>query len=207
VAGDPRFAPLVDPAKTGMYGMSAGGHTALAIAGGRWSPAKLKAHCEAHIEEDFQGCVGLATSLTGRFFDRIKMTVALWIIRYKLDDASWYTHADKRIVAVVSGVPFATDFDPASLAKPPMPLGFVTARGDKWLPPRFHSDPIMAACTGCERIADFAKGGHGALLSPPPPGLTGLIGDLLNDPPGFDRSETGPVDQKIVAFFRKHLLP
>ena len=42
-----------------MYGMSAGGHTALSLAGGRWSPARYKAHCQAHIAEDFQTCVGL----------------------------------------------------------------------------------------------------------------------------------------------------
>jgi len=207
VAQDARFGPLVDTARAGMYGMSAGGHTALAIAGGRWSPARLKAHCEAHIEDDFQGCVGLAASLTGRFFDRIKKTVALWVLRWKLDDATWYTHADKRIAAVVAGVPFASDFDPVSLARPPVPLGLVTARGDKWLQPRYHSDPVAAACTACERIAEFAKGGHGALLSPLPPGLTGLRGELLNDPPGFERAETALVDRKIVAFFTRHLVP
>ena len=206
VAQDPRFAPLVDSAKVGMYGMSAGGHTALAMAGGRWSPSRLKAHCEAHIGEDFQGCVGLAWSLSGDVFDAIKKTISLWIIRSKLNDAAWYTHADKRIAAVVAGVPFATDFDPASLAKPPVPLGLVTARGDKWLLPRFHSDVILQACATCERIADFAKGGHGALLSPLPPGITGLLGELINDPPGFDRAETAAVDGKIVAFFKRHLL-
>jgi ribosomal protein S18 acetylase RimI-like enzyme len=36
------------------------------------------------------------------------------------------------------------------------------------------------------------------------PGLTGLVGDLLNDPPGFDRSELPAVDHKIAAFFRKY---
>ena len=41
--------------KVGMYGMSAGGHTALSLAGGRWSPSLLKAHCEAHIAEDRAG--------------------------------------------------------------------------------------------------------------------------------------------------------
>jgi predicted dienelactone hydrolase len=34
--------------------MSAGGHTALSFAGGRWSPAQLRRHCEAHLAEDFQ---------------------------------------------------------------------------------------------------------------------------------------------------------
>ena len=207
VAQDPRLSPLLDLQKVGMYGMSAGGHTALSLAGGRWSPARLKEHCEAHLAEDFQGCVGLASSLSGGPFDGAKMTIALWIIRAKLGDTAWYTHADKRIAAVVAGVPFATDFDTASLSSPRVPLGLVTARQDKWLLPRFHSDPVLQACQGCERVADFAKGGHGALLSPLPPRATGLLGELINDPPGFDRTETAGVDRKIVAFFRKHLLP
>jgi hypothetical protein len=40
-----------------------------------------------------------------------------------------------------------------------------------------------------------------------PPGLTGLVGDLLNDPPGFDRNVLPEVDRRIVAFFSHHLLP
>ena len=207
VATEPNFAPMLALDKVGMYGMSAGGHTGLSLAGGRWSPAHLKEHCEAHLAEDYQGCVGLASSLGGGPFDGIKKTVALWIIRAKLGDPTWYAHADKRIAAIVAGVPFATDFDTVSLAMPRVPLGFVTARQDKWLLPRFHSDPVLKACQGCERVADFAKGGHGALLSPLPPGVGGLLGELINDPPGFDRSETAAVDQKIVAFFKKHLLP
>ncbi len=84
----------------------------------------------------------------------------------------------------------------------------MTARQDKWLLPKFHSDPVLQACTKCERIADFAGGGHGALLSPVLPGLTGLIGDLINDPPGFDRAKEVPeVNRRIAAFFGRHLLP
>src|SRR5882672_7573272 len=42
VGQDPRFAPLLALDKVGMYGMSAGGHTALSLAGGRWSPARFR---------------------------------------------------------------------------------------------------------------------------------------------------------------------
>ena len=127
--------------------------------------------------------------------------------RYRFSDATWRTHSDPRIAAVVAAVPFAADFDMASLAAPPVPLGLVTARKDTWLVPRFHSDRVLQACAACERLADFADGGHGALLSPLPPGLSGLVGDLLNDPPNFNRAELPAVDSKIAAFFRKHLLP
>jgi hypothetical protein len=95
----------------------------------------------------------------------------------------------------------------ASLAKPRVPLGLVTAQQDRWLIPRLHSDRVLQVCTTCEHVADLPTAGHGALLSPLPPGLTGLLGDMLNDPPGFDRSQMPAVDQKITAFFVRHLVP
>jgi predicted dienelactone hydrolase len=209
VARDPRFTPLLSFDKVGMYGMSAGGHTALSLAGGRWSPSKFRDHCAAHIAEDFPTCVGLITKLRGNLLDGVKQSVALGVIRQRFDDETWYTHTDPRVRAVVAGVPAAADFDAASLARPSVPLGFVTAAQDKWLAPRFHSGAILKVCTTCERIADLPTAGHGALLSPPPPAdRLGEIGrDLLGDPPGFDRSVMPEVDRKITAFFTRHLLP
>jgi predicted dienelactone hydrolase len=207
VSQDQHFKPLLAVDKVGMYGMSAGGHTALSLAGGRWSPARFTQHCKAHIAEDFAACVGLATQLRGNFLDGAKTTIALWVIRSRFKDATWQTHTDSRIAAIVAAVPYAADFDMASLAAPRVPVALVTARHDKWLLPRFHSDAVLGACAGCERLADFATGGHGALLSPLPPGLSGVLGDLLNDPPGFDRAQTPAVDRKVSAFFRKLLLP
>lgn len=207
VGQDSRFAPLLTFDKIGMYGMSAGGHTALTLAGGRWSPMQSRRHCEAHIAETFNTCVGLSGHLTGGVFDSWKTTIAMWIIRLRVRDDAWYGYTDPRIAAVVAGVPYAVDFDLTSLAKPRVPLALVTARQDKWLPPKFHSDAVLAACTVCEHLADFPTGGHGALVSPLPPGLSGVAAELMNDPPGFDRGTTPEVDRKIAAFFRKHLLP
>jgi predicted dienelactone hydrolase len=190
-----------------MYGFSAGGHTALTLAGGRWSPARFRQHCESHIAEDFQACVGLATRLNGNLLDGLKTTMALWVIRYRFRDAAWQTHTDPRIVVIVAGCPYAADFDMASLAVPRVPLALVTAPRDKWLIPRFHGERVLETCTACERLADIPNGGHGALLSPLPTGLSGLVGDLLNDPPGFNRDVLPDIDRKIAAYFRMHLLP
>ena len=208
VSQDARFAPLLSLDKVGMYGMSAGGHTALSLAGGRWSPALFRDHCVAHIAEDFPSCVGLTTSLKGNFLDGLKESIAVSVIRNRFDDAQPQAHTDPRIKAIVAGVPSAADFDPQSLATPVVPLGFVTARGDKWLVPRFHSDRILAACKTCEVIADIKDGGHGALLSPPPPPevLGDIARDLIGDPPGFDRKQMRAVDRAIVAFFTRQLL-
>lgn len=206
VGRDPRFAAQLNLEKVGVYGMSAGGHTALTLAGGRWSPASFKAHCETHLAEDFQSCVGLATSLTGGMFDGLKQWLARVVIRNYFDDATVRTHDDPRVAAIVAAVPYAAVFDMDSLANPRVPLGMVTAQQDRWLIPRFHSDRVLQACKPCEHLADLPTAGHGALLSPLPPGFTGLLGELLNDPPGFDRSVTAQVDRKVADFFRRHLL-
>ena len=209
VAADPRFAALLSLDKVGMYGMSAGGHTALTLAGGRWSPAVMRQHCEEHLQDDFASCVGLATQLRGDFMDGVKKAVAIRVIRYKLDDATWYSHDEPRIQAVVAEVPYSVDFDLQSLAQPRVPLGIVRAGQDRWLVPRFHSDAVLQACKTCVLVADVPSAGHGSLMSPPPPraNLSGIAADLLSDPPGFDRALVPPAHTRIVAFFRQHLLP
>lgn len=206
VGRDPRFAPLLRLDRVGVYGMSAGGHTALTLAGGRWSPQRFMAHCDAHLADDFQACVGLATRLTGGPLDGLKSWLALRVIDHRFDDPQPRAHTDPRVAAVVAAVPFAADFDLDSLARPVVPLGLVLARGDRWLIPRWHGERVLQVCHGCVLIAELDHGGHGALLSPLPPGLTGLLGDLLNDPPGFDRSELPAVDAAIVAFFVRHVV-
>lgn len=210
VANDAALAPLLLLDRVGMYGMSAGGHTALSLAGGRWSPALFKQHCEAHIAEDFATCVGLITELKGNFLDGVKKAVALGVIRQRFDDATWQTHEEPRIAAVVSGVPAASDFDMDSLAKPRVPLALITSGQDLWLVPRFHSDRVLKACADrCTVLAALPNGGHGALLSPQPPlnQMSALAVRLLGDPPGFDRSQMRGIDLQIARYFEQHLQP
>jgi len=152
--------------------------------------------------------VGLLTELKGNFFDGVKKSVALGVIRQRYDDATWYTHDEPRIAAVVSGVPVAADFDMESLARPRVPLALITAGKDLWLVPRFHSDRVTEACAGhCTVLATLPDAGHGALLSPQPPlaHMSALAVRLLGDPAGFDRSQMRAVDTKIVRYFEQHL--
>jgi predicted dienelactone hydrolase len=207
VARDPRFAPLLQLDKVGMFGFSAGGFTALALAGGRWSPQGFVKHCDAHLAEDWYFCTGVITRLTGGWLDGLK----LWVARHEIhrrfdDDTATYGHTDPRIVAIVAAAPAAAVFDPASFAQPAAALGLVTLGQDRWLVPRFHADAVLAACPRCERVADLPTAGHGAMLAPLPPGLDGVLGEMLNDPPGFDRAQLAAVDQQIAAYFRRHLL-
>ncbi len=209
VARHPVLGTLVNTDKVGVVGQSAGGHTALTLAGGQWSPARFNAHCQANIEVDFPACVGTYTRLTGGLLDPVKVTVARAALRQRFgDDAQPQAHVDKRIAVAVAGVPASADFDLATLEKPAIPLGLVTSAGDIWLKPRFHSDRVLAACQPrCELLAHVATGGHNIMLSPLPPMdvLGTLERELLSDPPGFDRTQLRALDQTIVSFLRRDL--
>jgi predicted dienelactone hydrolase len=206
VAATPALARHLQLDRVGVYGMSAGGHTALSLAGGRWSPRLFARHCQNHLADDFNACVGLFMALNGGWADGLKLWLADTVLRLRFRDDTPHQHHDPRVAAVVAAVPAAADFDPASFHTLQAPLGLVTAAQDRWLHPRFHSSRVLAACPACEHVAHLPDGGHGALLSPLPPGLTGLVGDLLNDPPGFQRQQALPaVDAAIQAFFDRHL--
>jgi len=204
VIADPRFAPLLQADRVGMYGMSAGGHTALSLAGGAWSPARFKQHCDESLAADFYACVGLATHASEGGWGALKRGIARLVIDLRFGDDQRYTHTDPRITAIVAAVPFAADFDPATLSAPRVPLALLTAGHDKWLVPGFHSERILAACgSRCVHLADLSEAGHGAYLSPAPPSavLDDLERELLDDPPGFDRRQLDEIDQRVVSFF------
>lgn len=207
IAQDPRFAPNLKLDQVGMYGISAGGLTALTLAGGRWSPVKMVQHCDANLRADFHACVGLVFELNGGILDGIKVFLARQILRWRFNDATWQSHTDPRITAIVAGVPYGVVFDLNSLALPKTPVAMITARKDVWLHPQFHSDPIVRVCQTCTVLHEFQNGGHGALLSPIRSPLEGLVARLIGAPVGFDRQETALVNQKISRYFQARLLP
>ncbi len=206
VERDARLAKLLDLDRVGIYGMSAGGHTALSMAGGSFSRAGFARHCDAHLAEDFQTCVGLITQLRGNALDSIKLAVARRVIDWKFDDDTPIVHRDARVAAVVAAVPLAADFDMASLAQPAVPVALLTSGRDAWLVPKFHAERVLAVCARCVRLFDLPEGGHGAWLSPPVPVLPGLAGELLNDPKGFDRGVLRAAEQSVAGFFTAHVV-
>jgi predicted dienelactone hydrolase len=210
VAADAALGPLVDAQRVGIYGMSAGGHTALSMAGGRWSSAGFRRHCEAHIADDFPACAALRVQLRGDGSDEAIRQAVLSAIRSMFQDETPQVHDDARVRAVVAAVPYAADFDAASLLAPRVPLGLVLVGRDKWLAPQLHGGALLARCqSGCELVAQLPTAGHGSLLAPPPPldALGPIAADLLADPPGFDRALLPAMHAAIADFFRRHLLP
>jgi predicted dienelactone hydrolase len=202
---DARFGPMLDVDRVGVYGISAGGLTALVMAGARWSPANFMRHCLAHMQEDFPACVGLVTTLHVNFLDPVKIALARWVHRWRFNDETWYSHADARIQAVIAAVPMAAPIDMHSMAQPHAAVGLMIAGQDHWLAPRFHVDAVRAACKPCEVIANIPNAGHGSFFSPWPPAPAANLTPLLADPPGFARQELPAVYKKIAEFYLRHL--
>ena len=199
---DARFGISLDVDRVGVYGASAGGLTALTLAGGRWSPANFMRHCLAHMEDDFPACVGLTTSLRGDFLDSIKLATARSVLRARFNDETWYSHTDPRIHAVVASVPMAAPIDMGSMAQPRVAVGLMEAEQDRWLAPRFHIDAVRTACASCEVLADIPNAGHGSFFSPWPAALAQSITPMLVDPPDFARGDLPAVYERVATFFR-----
>jgi len=209
VGADARFHDALKLDKVGVFGLSAGGHTALELAGGSWSPARFAEHCQVstHLRDDFAACVGLDASLKGNIFDDAKLWIAERVIRHRFADDVARHSRDARIAVAVAAVPFAADFDMESFRHLTVPIGMVVSSDDLWLAPRYHDLAVLAVCNTCTVIATLHPGGHGAMLSPAPVFATGLEGSLLKDPPGFDRQQIPAVNDKVADFLEEHLRP
>jgi predicted dienelactone hydrolase len=208
VAGSPPLAATLRFDSVGLFGGSAGGHTALSLAGGKWSMARFRDHCRAHIRDDFSSCVGFFTLLHDDWLDGPKIWLARSVIAARFSDDTVQGAVDPRIRSVVAMVPFAADFDPASLKQPATALGLVLADKDINQVPRFHAEAVLAACEPrCEVVMRLPEGGHGAMLSPMPPLQAGSVAQrLLSDPPGFDRERLVPaLHARIADFFLRTL--
>lgn len=203
LATDSRFSTHLRFDSVGVFGGSAGGHTALTLAGGEWSPSQFRDHCLRNIEQDFSSCVGFFTLLRGDWLDGLKLAAARFVIQLRFSDNTIQRHIDQRIKAAVAMVPFAADFSPESLRNPAIPVGLIVAERDINQKPAFHVKAIQAACfPRCEIVATLAEGGHGAMLSPMPPFEAGSVSHhLLSDPPTFDRARVLPLLHEAIATF------
>lgn len=203
VATHPPLSGLLTLDAVGVFGGSAGGHTALSLAGGEWSPSRFRDHCRQNIERDFSSCVGFTTLLHGNWLDGIKVWLAKQIISWRFSDDTLQRYVDHRIKASVAMVPFAADFSPQSLVEPRVSLGLVIAAKDVNQIPAFHAEAVRKVCEPrCSVITYLAEAGHGAMLSPMPPLEQGSLANyLLGDPPSFNRAADLPRLNGLIADF------
>lgn len=223
LAADPAWSARLDLSKVGVHGMSAGGVTALSLAGAQWSTRNLVRHCNAHRLDDEGFCFNGALTPEERSKRQARFDRANWWPDFMLPTDIKQLHGgrtpsaeqsdprpDPRIASVTAAVPVSAIFSADSLARIRVPVGIVSARLDEVLVPRFHSDHVLSHCKACTRLADL-PGGHFDVLWPWPESLARDVaakqvrGGLPT--PGFDPAMRDAAHAKIVAFHRQHLTP
>jgi predicted dienelactone hydrolase len=209
IQGEPRFAPLVNRGQVGVYGMSAGGLTALEFAGATWSLSRLVKHCAEHLEEDAGFCAFremIAGKLDREMMGRLK-TQFIEGAKSGLVDSREYGHQDSRVQAVVAAVPVAAVIDPATLRTFGASTGLISADKDQVLAPRWHVLTVEATCSSCTALGTVQGGGHLSILSPLPEEIVRGLGLWAKDPAGFDRSSLTAIYNSIAGFFAGRLSP
>jgi predicted dienelactone hydrolase len=221
LAADPAWAARLDLGRVGVHGMSAGGVTALSLAGAQWRTLDLVRHCLAHPQEDEAFCFQGAKSPELRAerqarFDRARFWPE-FVLPAQLK--AWHggrsptgerpdPRPDPRVASVTAAVPVAAIFSADSLRRIRVPVGLVSAREDTVLLPRFHSARVLEHCTSCESLADL-PGGHFDVLWPWPEALARAVAAQQlrggETTPGFDPALRDDAHARIVAFHRRHL--
>ena len=214
----PAWKPLLQLDKVGVHGMSAGGGTALVMAGARWRVLDLARHCAEHADEDLGFCFNGATGPDARAerqaaFERARRTPEPYL---PASVTAWHggregpdPRPDARVAAVSAVVPLAAIFTPESLAAIRIPVAIVGAGRDQNLLPAFHSARVLKACAACVALDDLSGAGHFDLLSPWPADLAKRVGATQArggfPEPGFDPALRQAAFDKIAAFFDQAL--
>jgi predicted dienelactone hydrolase len=209
IQSDPAFGPFLDKQRVGVFGMSAGGLTALMFSGASWSLDRLIKHCAAHFQEDLGFCAYQEfTTGSGQLDEASRSRIKeryLRAVQSGKVNVSENTYLDKRVKAVVTAVPPGAVIDPASLLRPAAPTALISAELDTILAPRWHVLAIQEACKSCLPLATLQKGGHMSILSPLPDALIQSLGAWAKSPPGFDRATLPPLYRMIAQFFVRNL--
>lgn len=224
LAKDPKWSARLDLSQVGVHGMSAGGVTGIALAGGQWRMLNLVRHCQTHLKADesfcFQGAKdGVARAERQAGYDRARGVPEVFLpAELKTlhggrtptkDNAE--VRPDPRIASVTLAVPLASIFSAESLARIRVPVGVVGAQRDEVLVPRFHSAYLLANCKACTLLADLPGAGHFDVLWPWPESVAREVAALQvrggAPVPGFDGRLREAAHAKIVAFHRQHLNP
>ena len=222
VAADTLWQGRIDTQRVGVHGMSAGGVSALSLAGAQWNMRSLIDHCNAHMDADIGFC------LNGLGQDRLqiakrKAQFALGGLTPNFMQPAYLSELhgglakgnsserrpDTRIAAASLLVPVAAPFTAESLQAIRIPVCVLSAGKDQVLIPQFHSDYLLSQCKSCERLAHVQLSGHFDWLSPWPDAIAQQVGALQMrggfPTVGFSAAQRQNGFDAIASFFQQHL--
>jgi predicted dienelactone hydrolase len=184
----PTFGKIIDGTRIGIAGMSAGGYTALVLAGGKPDFSRFAAYCREHAEDP-------------------------WVCRRepKIDTAptisDWAVVQDARIKAAVLMAPaLGFAFDRDSLAGVKVPIRMYRPQADEVVRYPNNAEYLKEILPNAPEYVMLPGAGHYVFLAPCPPAFAGQARDICVDPPGVDRAAVhARLNGEIEGFFRRTL--
>ncbi len=181
--------PLVDRARIGMAGFSAGGYTTLLIAGAVPDFALQEAYRRAVPKDPLRGRADAA--------DKRRRKPDLKIV------------ADPRVKAIFVMAPaLGYVFDKAGLAKVDVPVRLYRPTADEILAHPWNAERIAQMLPKPPEYQLIEGAGHYIFLPPCPMLLSLRVPEICKDPPGLDRAAIHVrLNAEMVEFFRRSLGP
>ncbi len=217
----PEWSERLQLDRVGVHGMSAGGITGIALAGGRWRVAEMAEHCAADGDNDEGFCYLGADEGSARLGRSLRYQLGNLMPEFVMSEqvGTWYggqeidvggdPRPDPRVAAVTLVVPAAAPFSAQSLAQISIPVGVVSASRDRVLVPAYHSDYLLEYCESCTSLAVLDKAGHFDVLWPWPEEIAQEVaskfavgGELHED---FEAAKRDEMHNSVVRFMQEQL--
>lgn len=187
-----RIAKDARGARVGVLGHSAGGYTALALAGARPDVSRLAAHCEANRGDDPIFCGVGRSAPPARLAEGAALPAGAMAVL-----------ADARVRAVVALAPVGAVLSAQSLASIRVPTAIYDAALDRFLVQRFRADWIARQAPAFE-LHTVSNAWHFAFMDTPAMPIASDDGDVGANPPGFDRPAfLQQLGGELAVFFNK----
>jgi predicted dienelactone hydrolase len=182
---------VLDPARVGIFGFSAGGFTALVAIGGTPDLRNVAPYCDAHPDE--------------------------WACRmlkdYKADpsangpraEADW-VHDPRIVAAVIAAPAVGYAFLAEGLSAITVPIQLWRGDSDEILPQPNYAQAVYDRLPVKPDYHVVANAGHFAFLAPCSPALAATVPEICRDPQGFDRAAFHrEFNAAVVAFFKANI--
>jgi predicted dienelactone hydrolase len=197
VLADARWKPLIDPARIGVAGFSAGGYTSLLVVGAKPRFDLFIGYCQRHPDDE-ETC-----SMAKRLGSRAAAVLA----DIQHDLTRWGDTADPRVKAAFAMAPLSLVFDQAGAGAIDRPVELWYGQNDRVLLPSenaLHVKPLIATL---EQVHEVPKADHWVFLAPCSARLAADAGEICKDPPGVDRAKVHErINADALAFFRTTLV-
>jgi predicted dienelactone hydrolase len=176
---------LLDPARIGMFGFSAGGFTALVAIGGVPDMTRVAPYCTEHPEE--WAC------------RKVKGT------RVPQEPGA-FVHDPRIAAAVIAAPAIGYTFTPEGLANIRAPVQLWRGDSDEILPHPRHAQNVYDGLPTKPEYHVVPNAGHFAFLAPCTPALERVVPEICRDPEGFDRAAFHrEFNAAVVDFFKAKL--